>query len=245
MSELSAPTSTRMRDAGISPELVAAIGLEEVGPNVLEVPFKRVGGRTVVRRWSAAGDWELDPWPEGEPPSAWWPMGRDAGTVIVCLGVGSGLLLASLLFRVGRDGAIYRPDLPPVLRGAVPLVLADACGGLLVDRTEDPQRGVEELFGELMNPDLRLVFLATPRRPSDLQPIAADEGHPRSFNDLFVETGINCELVPTLAQIPTESSWLELLAPFRGPAKALAIAGTLTYLQAHAVDVPDPKGPTP
>lgn len=237
LSQFGPTTRAALRAADINPELAAAIGLRESEDRTLSIPFTRHGHPMASIEFSPE-DGELDPWPEGQVPGAWWPVAPKGSTVIVCLGAGDALVLSSLLYCVGHDGDIYRrPNLPSVLSVAVPVALPDSGLNLPLEWIASPRWGVDELVTELMCAELQLTFLTLPRQPADLQPVADGEPALEAFIDAFLEVGSSIEVVPALALLPPEFSWRELLSPFRGAAKVAALGGILEYWRQIAVAV--------
>lgn len=233
MNRLSQTAVDGLRGLGIDPGLVAALELREVADGVFDIPCQNMGGQTVPHRWILNG--KPQPWPADEGPAVWWPMGRGGPTAIVVVGASSALLIASLLFRVGHDGAIYpRANLPAVLADAVPVCLPETAAGLPVEWIYHA-RGVEELMGELCVPERTTTFLAVPRAPAEM-PIP-DPGI-ETFIDDYLATAASCELLPALALLPPGTAWPNLLSPFRGAAKTAALAGVLEYWRRMALCAP-------
>jgi hypothetical protein len=236
MTVLPDATCGLLRAAGIDPPLVQALlgtsALTRINEGAFQVPFSAAGGPLVEGFWSLDGGDE--PLPDGGRV-AYWPLGRDGSTVIVVTGTADALFLASVMARVGFDGEIYRrPSCSPILQGAAIMALPETAPGLALEWFEDPERGVEDLIGEVVGRDeRRTVILAIPRAPAE-----QTDGLSAAFVEQFLLHAPAVELLPVVAPRPAGVSWSSVLASHSDATKAHAfdaICGYLTVIARDAV----------
>jgi hypothetical protein len=238
MTELSSVAIERLRGVGLDPKFAAALDdLVEApeSPGEFEL-ICRWSGWPVAHRW-VPGD-EPCRWPD-QRPSLWWPAGKTGSAVIITLGASSGLFLASVLFQPSPCGALLRrPNLPAVLRDAVPVCLPETTPGEAAEWTHN-ENGPDDLFGEIVSPALETVYLAIPKA----DPRSAAEV--KTFVEELRDICVRCEVLPCLALLPHGLTWSKALGSFRGAGRAYALAGALELTRFDALTATTEGGDPP
>jgi hypothetical protein len=229
--------NAKLREAGLPPDLVAELDLREQD-GILQIPYGRHGRQIAEIGYEVEFAREVDDWPAGEAPGAWWPINPEgASTIVITAGAGDALTLASCTHGVDGQGQLRpKANLPNPLRDLVPVALPGSDAGLPLEWMIEPTSAVEELWTELMRPTLSRTYLSFPRPLVELQEVHGPLLE--AFVNAFLDSGSGVEVTPVPALIPPATSWQELLAPFRGAARTAALAGVLEFWRLMALAEP-------
>ena len=223
---LSRIATKRLQREGIDPAVAVAVeDLSEVPktPGDFNV-FCRRAGWPLVHRWSPGDDPE--PWPN-QALGLFWPVGKGA-SVLLTLGAGSGLAVASELFRPDENGNLHRrKGLPAVLSDVVPACLPETAPGEASEWIGE-EGGAEELFGELISPELRAVYVALLPTADDPALVSLVE----HLGEICADCGVLLGIVPLPWAIP----WGMSLRQIPGTERVDALAGALELARADALD---------
>ena len=223
---LSRFATKRLQREGIDPAVAVAVeDLSEVPktPGDFNV-FCRRAGWPLVHRWSPGDDPE--PWPN-QALGLFWPVGKGA-SVLLTLGAGSGLAVASELFRPDENGNLHRPEgLPAVLGDVVPACLPETAPGEASEWIGE-EGSAEELFGEVISPELRAIYLA-------LLPAAEDPALV-SLVEHLEEICDGCDVLLGRVSLPWAVSWGVSLQQVPSANRIDALAGALELARQDALD---------